>query len=131
MYNNLIQRRAYPTPVVEVGKASLFLAYMIFRQVTFLHERPFKFILRSNYFPIHQRAMLSLRYLRTNQNNTMPGIIISFGTTTLHYDKIEFLTNIVGVPFAHITGVEFSTIACNAPGIFHMALLVAFLLGSI
>ncbi|CAG8434362.1 1363_t:CDS:2 [Diversispora eburnea] len=69
------------------------------------------------------RAMLALRYLRTNRNNTIPDIIISFGTAPLRNNTIEFLTNIVGVPPANITGFgfgfgfEFSATSCNFDGI--------------
>ncbi|CAG8753222.1 9542_t:CDS:2, partial [Funneliformis mosseae] len=50
-------------------------------------------------FPTHQnstRAMLALRYLHNNQNNTVPDIIKSFGTAPLHKITKEFLTNGVG-----------------------------------
>ena len=70
-------------------------------------------------FPIRQdgtRAMLALRYLRTNQINTVPDIIISFGTAPLHPNTIGFLINI-GVPLANIVGVRFSATACNTSGI--------------
>ncbi|CAI2187735.1 19609_t:CDS:1, partial [Funneliformis geosporum] len=63
-------------------------------------------------------AMLALRYLRTNQNNIVPDIVISFGTAPLHHNTIGFLTNTVGVLHANITGgFGFSATACNAPGI--------------
>ena len=72
-------------------------------------------------FPIHQdgtytRAMLALHYLHTNQINTVPDIIISFGTVPLHPNTIGFLMNI-GVPLANIVGVGFSATACNTSGI--------------
>ena len=37
--------------LLKLATASLFLAYMISQQVTFLYEQPFKFILQSKYFP--------------------------------------------------------------------------------
>ena len=72
-------------------------------------------------FPIHQdgtytRAMLALHYLHTNQINTVPDIIISFGTVPLHPNTIGFLMNI-GVLLANIIGIGFSATACNASGI--------------
>ncbi|CAG8432762.1 495_t:CDS:2 [Diversispora eburnea] len=89
------------------------------------NAQPFKFTLRSKYFPKRQDgtiAMLTLRYLRTNQNNIVPDIIISFGTSPLHYNTMEFLTNTVGVPPANITGFGFIATACNAPGILNYQL---------
>src|SRR6266487_6108924 len=42
--------------LLKLATASLFLVYMISRQVTFLHERLFKFILQSKYFPFVKMA---------------------------------------------------------------------------
>ncbi|CAG8702815.1 17034_t:CDS:2, partial [Acaulospora morrowiae] len=86
--------RPYPTLVVEVGDCE---------SVPSLHD------LSTD----STRAMLALRYLRTNQINTVPDIIISFGIAPLHHNTIEFLTNI-DAPLANIVGVGVSTTACNS-----------------
>jgi len=111
---------AYPTMVVEVGVSETISSLHDLARNYFSPRTTIQIYLAIKLFPTRTngtRAMLALRYLRTNQNNTVPDVILSFGTAPLHYSTIDFLTNIVGVPLANITGVGFSAIACNAPGI--------------
>ncbi|CAG8459722.1 6464_t:CDS:2 [Paraglomus brasilianum] len=111
---------AYPTMVVEVGNSEPVPSLHDLSAGYFSPRTTIQIYLAIKLFPIRQngtRAMLALRYLRTNHNNTVPDIIISFGTASPHSSTIEFLTNVVGVPPANITGVGFSATACNTPGL--------------
>ena len=111
--------RPYPTLVVEVGNSESFPSLHDLSTGYFSPRTTIQIYIAIKIFPIRQdgtRAMLALRYLRTNQNNTVPDIIISFGTAPLHPNTIGFLTNI-GVPLANIVGVGFSATACNTSGI--------------
>ncbi|CAG8640686.1 4720_t:CDS:1, partial [Paraglomus occultum] len=109
----------YPTLVVEVGNSESVSSLHDLSTGYFSLRTTIQIYLAIKWFPIRQdgtRAMLALRYLCTNQINTVPDIIISFGTAPLHLSTIGFLMSI-GVPLANIVGVRFSAIACNASGI--------------
>ena len=111
---------AYPTMVVEVGTSETITSLHDLARNYFSPRTTIQIYLAIKLFPTRMdgtMAMLALRYLRTNQNNTVPDVILSFGTALLHYSTINFLTKIVGVPLTNITGVGFSAIACNAPNI--------------
>ncbi|CAG8434356.1 1362_t:CDS:2 [Diversispora eburnea] len=62
-------------------------------------------------------AMFALHYLHTNRNNTVPDIIIYFGTALLHPLTINFLMKVVGVSPVTITDFGYSATTCNAPNI--------------
>ncbi|RHZ52760.1 hypothetical protein Glove_457g83 [Diversispora epigaea] len=112
--------RPYPTLVVEVGNSESIPSLHDLSTGYFSPQTTIQIYIAIKIFPTRHdgtRAMLALRYLRTNQNNTVPDIIISFGTGHLHHNTIAFLTNRAGVRLANITGVGFSAIACNAPRI--------------
>ncbi|CAG8591799.1 12386_t:CDS:1 [Acaulospora morrowiae] len=111
--------RPYPTLVVEVGNSESVPSLHDLSTGFFSPRTTIRIYLAIKMFPIRQdgtRAMLALRYLRTNQINTVPDIIISFGTAPLHNNTIRFLANI-GVPLDNIVGVGFSETTCNASGI--------------
>ena len=104
--------RPYPTLVVEVGNSESVPSLHDLSTGYFSPQTTIQIYLAIKIFPIRQdgtRAMLALRYLRTNQINTVPDIIISFGTAPLHPNTIGFLMNI-GVPLANIVGVNTSGI---------------------
>ncbi|CAG8723066.1 23373_t:CDS:1 [Racocetra persica] len=111
---------AYPTMVVEVGNSESTTSLHNLSTGYFSPRTTIQIYLAIKLFPIRNdgtRAMLALRYLRTNPNPTVPDIVISFGTAPLNYNTINFLLNSVGVSSANLTGVGFSTNVCNAPGI--------------
>ncbi|CAG8501786.1 20108_t:CDS:1 [Racocetra fulgida] len=111
---------AYPTTVVEVGNGESTHSLHNLSTGYFSPRTTIQIYLAIKLFPIRNdgtRAMLALRYLRTNPNPTVPDTVISFGTAPLSHHTIDFLLNSVNVSSANVTGVGFSTNACNAPGI--------------
>ncbi|CAG8760707.1 10841_t:CDS:2, partial [Racocetra persica] len=111
---------AYPTMVVEVGNSESTPSLHNLSTGYFSPRTTIQIYLAIKLFPIRNdgtRAMLALRYLRTNSNPTVPDTVISFGTAPLNHNTIDFLLNSVGVSSASLTGVGFSTNVCNAPGI--------------
>ncbi|CAG8615029.1 7776_t:CDS:1 [Racocetra fulgida] len=111
---------AYPTMVVEVGNSESIPSLHDLSAGYFSPRTTIQIYLAIKIFPIRNdgtRAMLALRYLRTNPNPTVPDIAISFGTAPLNHNTVEFLLNSVGVSSANLIGFGFSATACNAPGI--------------
>lgn len=111
---------AYPTLVVEVGKSESVPSLHNLSTAYFSSRTTIQIYIAIKMFSKHQDGttpMLALRYLRTNRNNTVPDVIVSFGTGSLHHETRKFLTDTVGIPLANITGVGFSATACDAPGI--------------
>ncbi|CAG8760213.1 6468_t:CDS:1 [Dentiscutata erythropus] len=111
----------YPTMVTEVGYIETVSSLHDLSTRYFSSRTTIQIYLVIKLFPIrqdHTRAMLAMRYLRTNQYPTAPDVVISFGTAPLHNKTIDFLLNNMGVPDANITGVgRFNAIACNGPRI--------------
>ncbi|CAG8597546.1 15944_t:CDS:1, partial [Dentiscutata heterogama] len=112
---------AYPTMVIEVGTTETISSLHDLSTRYFSSRTTIQIYLAIKLFPIrqdHTRAMLAMRYLRTNQYPTVPDVVISFGTAPLHNQIIDFLLNNMDVLDANITGVgRFKAIACNGPRI--------------
>ncbi|CAG8486422.1 4948_t:CDS:2, partial [Acaulospora morrowiae] len=111
---------AYPTIVVEVGKSEFLSSLHSLSTYYFSPRTNIQICLTIKLFPICQdgtMAMPALRYLRTNQNQTVPDVVISFGTAPLNRSAINFLLNNMGVPSVDITGIGFAATICNAPSI--------------
>ncbi|RUP49241.1 hypothetical protein BC936DRAFT_142986 [Jimgerdemannia flammicorona] len=111
---------AYPTMVVEVGvnqsHKSLYRAAAHY----FSPRTTIQIYLAIKIFPRRQngtRAMVALRFLRTNPNPTRPDIVKSFGTAPIPRQMKDYL-QAKHVPDAAITGLRRpGDPACNAAGI--------------
>ncbi|CAG8663827.1 11255_t:CDS:1 [Funneliformis mosseae] len=112
--------RIYPTLVVEVGNTESVNSLHGLAAEYFSTYTTIQLYLVIKIFPPRQDntvALLALLYSRNNPNPTIPIIVKSFGTASLHISTQRYLQSTVNVPVNIITGVGFGAVACDGPGI--------------